>query len=373
MPIVLKALKWEDLKIVMKDLIFKLSILGVVCFATLVVSGRTQVAEPRVYGGSRADVGRQSLTTTFPDPKVSAISSGTWYNVPHFTKSRDDFKFLFNLYQGGNQMDDFMIFKVRPYLRDGDVINIVTGNGVSENAIMLEQNARNSPHRNVDMNEVNQRLNKLRKTFSGICLKYTIYTAGLNHIKEVAGGLTPENKTALTGIFYGYEPNYLSEFQYDIKKSVEHVRDAAHLIREAGFLAGSAPTGRGLSESTEFTGWNYRLFADQTDMLIVQTQTFLKTDYINNDMKLPKFKSVIALLKQELAEGHQSSCIVYPQVTTSPSRERNNGNGAPAQYCVAAVRVILDGGFKGASLWFGDSVVAMDSMLAIVKAFRSPR
>jgi hypothetical protein len=81
-----------------------------------------------------------------------------------------NFNFVFNLYQGGDRMDDFIVQRVKPYLRDGDVLNIVTGNGISPGADLSKANHTvNLNHtRDVNMDEVNTRLARFRRDLPGI-------------------------------------------------------------------------------------------------------------------------------------------------------------------------------------------------------------
>ena len=289
-------------------------------------------------------------------------------------KPSENFNFVFNLYQGGDRMDSFIIDSVKPYLRDGDILVVVSGNGIEDGADLSKaaHNVTNANYRTVNVAEVNTRLATLKAALADIDIHYVVYTAGIGHIQEILAGLNEASKAQLAGITSGYEPNYLLEFTYN-GQDFKYIQDAAKLIRDAGYEAGLGPSGRGLS-SNQFIGWNYGQFAQRLDEMIVQTQSHLAKDARDRNLNVTNYKNVA--LNPLLSQMSQfpGNCRVYPQVTIGLGIEENtaeesNTNAAALAYCIQGVKAIYAAGFPGASLWFGYN--AMDNMLELVKTIRT--
>ena len=289
---------------------------------------------------------------------------------------KTDFNLVFNLHQGGEAMDDYITGVIKPYLREGDVLVLVTGNGVppGDGDKVLEPFSRKEiNYRAVDMDEINRRLAGLKEKLKGIEVKVDLYTAGHAHLKEVIAGLDPAHKDFIFGIHYGYEPSYLPEFRHDADLSVELMKEAARLIRDAGFKACAAPSGRGLSDDNRFSTWNYGRFAQVFDEMIVQTQSRLRSDAIAEDLNIPSYKLAASKLYHQIKREYPSLCRVYPQITISDSAKAGgvnkvNTNAAPVQYALEGFKFLKALGFPGASFWY--STGSQPQMLAIVKYFR---
>lgn len=273
--------------------------------------------------------------------------------------------------------DSFIINHVKPYLRDGDVLNIVTGNGIEPGSDLgaAGYEVINPPFRYVDMKIVNERLARLKEALPDVNVHYTVLTAGIDHLHQVIDGLSEEGRKQLDCIFYAYEPNFLLEFNYDGEASVNRIREAAGIIRRAGFRTGAAPpTGLDLKE-TGFKNWNYGRFAQELDRMVLQTQASLAVDCRNGDLGIPNWteRALNPLLAQ--IRGYPGKCVIYPQVTMGAF----GGDGVPAaakigyasdfQYCREALNSLYRAGLPGVSLWY--NIDANNNVLELIKTFRS--
>jgi hypothetical protein len=300
------------------------------------------------------------------------------------------FNFVFNLYQGSNTQDNFII-GMKPYLRDNDILVIVSGNGIDTGGLPAAQrpaniplgstwlsvtakhNASNPNYRAVDTAEVNTRLAKHKAAFSGINIHYVVYTAGIGHLDEIISGLSAASLDQVDCIFSGYEPNYLLEFSYN-GLDTSYIDQAAALIKGQGKLAGLAPSGRGFN-SPQFLNWDYGIFAQKLDEMIVQTQTYLADDSRKGNLDIPNYRNAaLSRLRPQLAKA--PACKVYPQITIStqvykhPDETTGNRNEAALIYCVKGIQAIRDAGFPGASLWFSNETESLNNMRTLVQTMR---
>ena len=293
--------------------------------------------------------------------------------------AEDNFNLVFNLYQGssGSKMADHLILQVKPYLRDNDSITVFTGNGFDDES---EKDTALTPPgptntfsiQKVNTSEVNSRLALLKTGLATIDIHYVVYTAGIEHIRQVIDGLNSASKAQLSGIAYGYEPYYLYEFEFDFNKTLTHITDASLLIRQEGFLAGSGPAGRFLRDNElKNYKWNYGEIAQLLDETIIQTQTILRQDFQAGNLDLPEYRRILKRLKDQL-EQYPNTCKVYPQITINDGQAATGGNvnAAPLEYCIEAIKVIKEFGFPGASIWYGGTEAVMANMLNLVKAAR---
>lgn len=294
-----------------------------------------------------------------------------------------NFNFLFHLWQAyenedyPSPRDAFIINELKPYLRDGDVLNIVTGNGIEPGSDLgrARHDVKNPPYRFVDMKIVNERLARFGEALSGINIRYSVLTAGMDHLRLVIDCLSPAGRKQLDTVFYAYEPNFLLEFDFHGEASVRHLREAASLIRGAGFKAGAAPpTGCDLKE-TGFTNWNYGRFAQELDRMVLQTQASLAVDCRNRDLNLSNWKNYALNTMLKQFSDYPGSCCVFPQVTMGaavgdevPAASRS-GYASDLLYCKSAVNALYESGFPGVSLWY--NLDANANVLETVRKMRT--
>lgn len=161
-----------------------------------------------------------------------------------------------------------------------------------------------------------------------------IATAGLAHLERLAGaGLQA------AGLVYVYEPNFANvpEFSWEAALTLANLTRAAEIVRAAGLAVGFKPTGRPLFQPYLFRrGWHYGAFAEMTDLLLVQTQTYCHKG---------NFAGAAAKLGLECAAQLGKTFV---QVTVHPAAR----NGVPPDRALGCVQEALLHGFAGVTLWW---------------------
>jgi hypothetical protein len=276
-------------------------------------------------------------------------------------------------------MDTFIIERVKPYLRDGDVLSVITGNGIEPGTDLRGANHSmpNAVYRRVDMKIVNERLAGFRDALRGINIRYVVYTAGFDHIQEVIAGLSAESRSQVYGIDSAYEPYYMKEFCFDGIESMEYIEKISTRIHEAGFKAGISVTGSALWEKDEFSNFNYARFALNLDQMTVQTQGALAIDSRSGARGIACFRDrALKVLQKQNRDfpGLRNEIRVFPQITVG--RETGDGpkqysNAAPLSYCKKAVEAARACGFPGLSLFYGKD--SQENMLKVVQAVRAAK
>ena len=333
------------------------------------------------------------FTGVFGEPSRSIVHHDEPPIVPHdpqrvaeilayATQDVEDFRFVFNIHQGnaGPQID-WMIENLGPYLRDGDVILQVSGNGIAHShrpdwsGAWHPVTEANVNERTLDMTEVETSLERLRNAFPDINIHYLVYTNGYDNIETVISELSPQARAQIAGITSGYEPFYLLEFSFDFIRAREYYTHISSMIKGAGFSnVGTAVTGGALNPSNSYIGYNYAALTEQVDEMIIQTQTYLVADSTNRDLDINNYmRIVINPLVQQFGQNI-NRIPVYPQVTVGTARgdEADGGasgsNAASLLYCIQAVKAMRDAGFAGASLWWTNP--SLDNCLEIVRTMR---
>ncbi len=136
-----------------------------------------------------------------------------------------------------------------------------------------------------------------------------IATAGVNHLEQLAKASLP-----VAGLVYIYEPSFANvpEFSWEAAQTLENLGRAAATVRASGFQFAFKPTGRPLFQPYLFKyGWDYGSFAERTDALLVQTQTYCRKG---------NFAGAVAKLELECASQLGRT---YTQVTLD--RAARNG------------------------------------------------
>lgn len=257
---------------------------------------------------------------------------------------RENQQILINTYNGN--MDNIIINDFYNSLREGDIITVVHGNN---------QNP-------VDLDVLNQRLDNLRSSLSEKDLIWTVLCAAHTKLKEIATGL---DTSKAVYIFYDYEPNFEPEFTRDFPTTLQNMEQAAQICRSNGFLAGTAPTGRGLFDyGFKQYNWDYGEIANRMDIMITQTQSELKSDYLNDNLDIPEYTACIQQLKSQLVSAG-SKINVFPQITIL---SEGNPNGAPLEFCINGRSAIYDEGFVGVSIWWAPD--AVNDVVELLKSFR---
>lgn len=272
--------------------------------------------------------------------------------IPFCPVLRSQFSILLNTYDA---TEDSTVDLCKPYLQSGDVVTVVSGN------------SNQQLNGTTDMTNLSNRLTALHDSLDSKGVTMTILTSRLDNVTTIANHISP---SLASYIIYDYEPSYEPEFTYNFDTTLINIHSAATTARNKSFKGATAPTGRGLWNTTDFPNWDYGLIADTTDFMITQTQSALKSDADSGHTNIPYFKTYANKLMVQLinhgAVSSSSNFVEFPQVTIHGG---GSDNGAPLSYCETGTEALHNDGFHGFSLWFADP--ARDSVLALVKYWRS--
>jgi len=107
--------------------------------------------------------------------------------------------------------------------------------------------------------------------------------------------------------------------------------------------------------------WNYGQIANQTDFMITQLQSTLKSDADSGHTDIPYFKKYENLLMTQLNNAG-ATIKVFPQITLGDQ------NGAPLSYCEYASQVIQEAGYPGFAVWF--TPASISDVLSLLQYWR---
>jgi len=302
------------------------------------------------------DIGWNKATLYWQDVHIWGIEPSGKSPAPYPGPTAipdSQFIFLINVYHDDQlSMDEGLVNHIYPYLRNGDIITIVQGNG-------------NDMSATGEIDKLNQRTSYLQSMMSDKNLLWTCLCAGITNMEIIAQNISPSK---ISCIFYDYESNKASEpeFTTSFADSIFNIQTAQTSARNYGFLSGTAPTARGLFDyGYKEENWNYGEIAIEVDMMIAQLQSRLKDDYNRQDMGLTAYRFYAVKLMHQLV-GAGTTASVFPQVTVL---SQENPNGAPVEYCIEGIRVLMEQGFPGTSIWFSPSSVSL--VVDVLKQFRS--
>jgi hypothetical protein len=211
--------------------------------------------------------------------------------------------------------------QLRPFLGLGDTLMLVSGN-------------------------VDKPLNRawLKASLAQLASRYPqhvlVATAGLDHLAQLAEASLP-----VTGLVYIYEPGFANvpEFSWEAAQTLENLGHAVATVRAAGLGFAFKPTGRPLFQPYLFKhGWDYGSFAERTDMLLVQTQTYCRKG---------NFAGAVEKLGLECATQLGKT---YTQVTL----DRAAPNGVTPETALACAEANADHGFAGVTAWWSPRYTA---------------
>ncbi len=160
-----------------------------------------------------------------------------------------------------------------------------------------------------------------------------VATAGLEHLEQLAAATLPN-----AGLVYIYEPGFANvpEFSWEAGVTVKNLERAADLVHAHESKVAFKPTGRPLFQGYLFKyGWNYGVFAEHADLLLVQTQTYCHAG---------TFSGAAEKLGLECA---QQLAKTYVQVTLDPTAR----NGVSPEAAVNCVQTAQACGFAGVTAW----------------------
>lgn len=161
-----------------------------------------------------------------------------------------------------------------------------------------------------------------------------VATAGLAHL----GALARADVRA-AGLVYIYEPGFANvpEFSWDFRGTLKNLEKAVGTAHGAGLKAVFKPTGRPLLQrALQQHGWHYGSFAEQTDALFVQTQTYCQGG---------RFAEAAEKLAEACAPHLEKT---YVQLTLDLAA-RNGVSPAAARECLAEAE---RRGFGGVTAWW---------------------
>jgi hypothetical protein len=160
------------------------------------------------------------------------------------------------------------------YIGATDMFVLVTGNNANA----------------VNMQSVNGQAAQLRAVFPAC--EIWAYTAG-QHNPDNVTAVASQASSDIAGVIYGYEPGMPNEPEFsdfDFALAAANIRAAAEKIHAHGKLAGAGPSGRpadwpGNTNTVHQYAWNYGQFMNWLDFMIVQTQTWARTDRPNRPLQ----------------------------------------------------------------------------------------
>lgn len=177
-----------------------------------------------------------------------------------------------------------------------------------------------------------------------------VATAGLAHLEALAHA-----EVQAAGLVYIYEPGFMNvpEFTWDFEVTLKNLEKAAQIAHDAGLRAVFKPTGRPLLQrALQPHGWRYGAFAERTDALFVQTQTYCRNGSF-----------------AEAAEKLAAECAPYLETTyvqlTLDLAARNGVSPAAARDCLLEAE---RHGFGGVTAWWsprfgGEAAVFLETWL----------
>ncbi len=218
------------------------------------------------------------------------------------------------------------LVKFKPFLKPDDTLMLVSGNIGKE----LE-------------------LGWLETSLTHLTAEYPqnvwLATAGLEHLEQLAAAQLPN-----AGLVYIYEPGFANvpEFSWAAEVTIKNLEHAAEIVDGYGTKVAFKPTGRPLFQDYLFKhGWDYGVFAERTDLLLVQTQTYCKGG---------NFTGAAEKLGLECARDLAKT---YVQLTLDPAAR----NGVAAEAAANCAEVAAACGFAGVTTWwsprFTEPVVAL--------------
>jgi hypothetical protein len=161
-----------------------------------------------------------------------------------------------------------------------------------------------------------------------------VATAGLDHLAQLAEAALP-----VAGLVYIYEPGFANvpEFSWEAAQTLANLERAAATVHASGFQFAFKPTGRPLFQPYLFKHrWDYGSFAERTDMLLVQTQTYCR-------------KGNFARAVEKLGQGCATQLgKTYTQVTL----DRTAPNGVAPETALTCAEASADHGFAGVTAWW---------------------
>ena len=203
---------------------------------------------------------------------------------------------------------------LKPFLRPDDTLMLVSGNVAKP----------------LELGWLETSLARLATEYPQRIL---LATAGVKHLGELAVTTLPN-----AGLVYIYEPGFANvpEFSWEAGVTVKNLGRAAAIVHDNGSKVAFKPTGRPLFQAYLFKyGWNYGVFAERTDLLLVQTQTYCHAG---------TFSGAAAKLGLKCA---QQLAKTYVQVTLDPTAR----NGVSPEAAVNCAQTAKACGFAGVTAW----------------------
>lgn len=170
-------------------------------------------------------------------------------------------------------------------------------------------------------------------------------TGGIEHIALIVNNVTQP----FDGMVYIYEPNLPNgqEFTWDFERTLENLNASRALAHSRGLPLVAKPTGRPILQRNllEYE-WDYSKVAQHTDLMFLQTQTYLKRGPDVFDQALKKVGA------QFEANG-TSSTLWFPQITVDPDAP----NGVPVSEALRGLQIIRSNNLTGVLMWWSPRYV----------------
>ncbi len=214
---------------------------------------------------------------------------------------------------------------LRPYLRSGDEVDLVSGNHDRPLSVPI-------------LNRWTTQLGSILP--SGV--RFAAHTSGLDKVAAIAENAVP----ALSSILLDYEPNWDPAFAWEFGATLTHFDRFMAICRAKGRRAVAYPTGRALLEPPlQRWGWDYGEIRRHVDAVYPQTQHWATVGSAGWSEAIQKLRA------QWTAHGFDASELQV-QLTLG-----TRDNGLAPQIAIARLREARTQGVGRFYLWWAPDVL----------------
>ena len=174
--------------------------------------------------------------------------------------------------------------------------------------------------------------------------KIYVGTGGLKNAKLIVENLKPH----IDGLVYIYEPNLPNgkEFTWDFNGTLQNIQEFTSLCHEHNLIAIAKISGRPiLQRNLQKYGWDYGKLVQNTDKLLVQTQTYLSKQNIE------VYENGIDKLLAQFQLNNVPENPLFIQVAIGESLP----NGVSSAKALDAITVVKSRHLEGLMIWWTPS------------------
>jgi hypothetical protein len=224
-----------------------------------------------------------------------------------------------------DEMVDHLLGSLRPLLRPGDGVDLVSGN--RDHAVSITG--------------LNRWVDALSGSVPGT-VRLSAHTSSLGKVDQILA----EGSPRLTSVFLDYEPQWDPEFSWEFGKTLAHFDAFAARCRAEGRRSVAYPTGRPLQEPPlRRYRWDYGEMRGHVDEVVPQTQHWATLG------SGPWLGALRALRGQWVARG------ILPASATVQLTLGNRNNGLRREEAILRMREAVREGFGRLFLWWQPDLV----------------